>query len=749
VTTRKNRAALAIGLVAFVCLGALTLMGLATQANERFGRLYTVLLVLNGIGLTTLLLLIAGKLMQLRRQLRLGEPGSRLSLRMIRLFSLLSILPVLVVYAFSLAFLTRGIDSWFDVDTEGALDSAIELSRTALDLRMREVLRQTERVATELADLAEPMMAIDLSQLRNTATRVENNPSPALELDHYRRTTEAEELLLVTASGRIDAFSSATSTLVPKAPSEAQVQQALQGRGHVSLDPLGDQGELYVRALVPVPATPGAQERRVLQSLHAVPPRLDQLAEDVQQAFARNAELTFLRDQLRLSFTMTLTLVLLFSVLAALWAAFYSARQISEPVRDLAEGTRAVAAGDYSTTLPVATRDDIGFLVESFNEMTRRLAGARDEARRSRAAVEQERAYLKVLLGRLSSGVVSLDPRGRVRMANASAAHILGLPQAELEGASTDALAQAQPRLADFLRLLQPSPQGAEWQGEVELLGTAGRQVLIMRGATLGGVQDSALGAVVVFDDITLLIQSQRNAAWGEVARRLAHEIKNPLTPIQLAAERLRHKYLKGLPEPDAAIFDRLTQTIVAQVETLKSMVNAFSDYARAPRLQPQPLDLRRLAEEVMELFRASRPEAQMNFTAPPGPLCVHADPGRLRQVFNNLLKNALEAASVDAPEVQLSIGATAADGFEIRVEDNGAGVPTELLPDLFEPYVTTKHKGTGLGLAIVKKAVEEHGGRVWVENRAEGGARFVFRLPASTPATQETPVERRRSVSA
>lgn len=746
---RKNRTALAFGLAGLSSLGALTLMGLATQADDRFGPLYTTLLVLNGIGLATLVVLIARKLLQLRRQLQLGEPGSRLSLRMVRLFSLLSILPVLVVYAFSLTFLTRGIDSWFDVDTEGALGSAIELSRTALDLRLREVLRQTERIATELGDHAEPMMAIDLSQLRNTATRVENTPNPTLELDMFRRETEAEELLLVTASGRIQAFSSVTSTLVPKAPSEARLQQALQGGGYVSLDPLGEHGELYVRALVPVPATPGAQERLVLQALHAVPPRLDQLADVVQAAFARNAELTFLRDQLRLSFSMTLTLVLLFSVLSALWAAFYSARQIAEPVRDLAEGTRAVAAGDYSTTLPVATRDDIGFLVESFNEMTRRLAGARDEARRSRAAVEQERAYLKVLLGRLSSGVISLDTRGRVRMANASAAQILGLPQGDLEGASIDALAEAEPRLTDFLRLLEPSSQEAEWQGEVELFGAAGRQVLILRGATLEGPRDSALGAVIVFDDITLLIQSQRNAAWGEVARRLAHEIKNPLTPIQLAAERLRHKYLKGLPEADAAIFDRLTQTIVAQVETLKSMVNAFSDYARAPRLQPQPLDLRRLAEEVLELFRTSRPEVTVDFVAPPGPLCVHADPGRLRQVFNNLLKNALEAASGDAPEVRLSITGEARDGWEIRVEDNGAGVPAELFADLFEPYVTTKHKGTGLGLAIVKKAIEEHGGKVWVENRAEGGARFVFRLPAIAPEVHAGVVESRSSLSA
>jgi nitrogen fixation/metabolism regulation signal transduction histidine kinase len=752
VNPRRTRAALAIGLVGFTSLATLTLMGLATQANERFGPLYSALLVLNGIGLTTLLVLITRNLLALRRQLRQGEPGSRLSLRMVRLFSVLSILPVLVVYAFSTALLTRGIDSWFDVDTETALGSALELSRTALDLRMREVLRQTERVAADLGDSAEPIIAIDLSQIRSTTTRVVNTPDPSLELDLFRRETNAEELLLVAANGRIEAFSSATSSLVPNTPSEAQLLQARQGRGSVSLDPLGDRGELYIRALVPVPNGANAQERLVLQALHAVPSRLDRLADDVQAAFARNAELTFLRDQLKLSFSMTLTLVLLFSVFAAIWAALYSARQIAEPVRDLAEGTRAVAAGDYSTTLPVATRDEIGFLVESFNEMTRRLAGARDEARRSRAAVDQERAYLKVLLGRLSSGVVGLDTQGRIRTANASAAQILGVPLPQLEGAEVADVAASHPRLGDFLRQLNPDHTQSEWQEEIELFGSAGRQVLMLRGAVLGEPREQAQGTVVVFDDITLLIQSQRNAAWGEVARRLAHEIKNPLTPIQLSAERLRHKYLKAMPEADAATFDRLTQTIVAQVETMKTMVNAFSDYARAPRLQPQPLDLRRLAEEVLELFRASRPEARITLDAPEGSLCVHADPGRLRQVFNNLLKNALEAAATESPEVRLRISEGHDEGattWEVVVEDNGAGVPGDLLTNLFEPYVTTKHKGTGLGLAIVKKAIEEHGGQVWVENRESGGARFAFRLPMSRPAEAQTPADQRSPLSA
>jgi PAS domain S-box-containing protein len=742
---RTSRTALAVGLLGFSALASLTLMGLATQASGSFGPLYTVLLVINAVGLITLLVLIGYNLYGLVQQLKRRAPGARLSLRMVALFSALSVLPVLVVYVFSLSFLTRGIDSWFNVDTDSALGSALELSRTALELRMREVLRQTERVAESLSDSSEPMMAIDLSALRGKTTIVANTPDPGLELDLRRRETEAEELLLLSEHGQIRAFSSATSTLVPNTPSEALLLQVRQGRGSVSLDPIGNDGELYIRALVTVPGALSGQERLLLQALYAVPTRINRLAEEVQSAYARNSSLGFLRDQLKLSFSMTLTLVLLFSVFAALWAAFYSARQLSEPIRDLAEGTRAVAAGDYSTMLPVMTRDDMGFLVESFNEMTRRLASARDEARASRSEVEQERGYLTVLLGRLSSGVISVDGDGRIRTVNASAAQILGLEQATLQGQTLESLATRAPQLEAFLQLLGPVEQVSEWQREVEVFGTSGRQVLMVRGAPLHALVDQPQGAVVVFDDITLLIQGQRNAAWSEVARRLAHEIKNPLTPIQLSAERLRHKYLRSLTGSDSETFDRLTATIVAQVETMKSMVNAFSDYARAPRLQPQPLDLRALVEEVLDLFRAAHPEASLTLEAAPGRHSLQADPGRLRQVFNNLVKNAIEAASDGQPRVVVRIEHRLEAGapvLQIAIDDNGGGVPGELLPNLFEPYVTTKHKGTGLGLAIVKKAVEEHGGVVWAENRSEGGARIVIRLPADESLVDTSAVE-------
>lgn len=721
---------LALGLAA---IASLSLMALATQASNSFGRLYTLLLVMNTLGLISLLGLIAWNLWDLLVQLRRRTPGALLSVRMISLFSALAILPMLVVYGFSLSFLSRGIDSWFNVDTDAALKSALELSRTALDLRMREVLRQTERVAEELGDATEPVVAIDLSALREHSTRIANTPDPSLELDLRRRETEAEELLLVSEHGRIQAFSSATSSLVPNSPDEALLLQVRQGSNQVRLDPIRRDGGLYIRALVRLPNQTGGQEQTFLQALHAVPPRIDRLADQVQNAYAQNSSLKYLRDQLKLSFASTLTLVLLFSLFAAVWAAIYSARQLSKPIRDLAEGTRAVAAGDYSTTLPVMSRDDMGFLVESFNDMTRRLATARDEARASRGAVEQERAYLKVLLGRLSSGVISIDRQRRLRTVNASAAQILGVPAEQLEAALLDDLSTEQPRLAAFWSLLHVQAATGEWQREAEIFGANGRQVLMARGALLQQPLGPNDGAVVVFDDITLLIQGQRDAAWSEVARRLAHEIKNPLTPIQLSAERLRHKYLKLLGEAEAETFDRLTGTIVAQVETMKTMVNAFSDYARAPRLQPQPIDIRKLIEEVLELFRAAHPGASLVLDAPEAHIAIMADPGRMRQVCNNLVKNALEASPAERAQVIVRLHQqeqTGTPSLQIAFEDNGNGIPPELLANLFEPYVTTKHKGTGLGLAIVKKAIEEHGGVVWAENRNEGGARIVLRLP-------------------
>jgi nitrogen fixation/metabolism regulation signal transduction histidine kinase len=711
-----------------VLLVSLKLMGDASESSSTFGRLYPLLVLLNLAGLLILAGLLAANLIALARQLRARVPGSRLTARMVAMFVLIAGTPVLTVFYFSLQFLQRGIDSWFDVRVERALNDAIELSRTALDTRMREIHRQTQNVAAALAELPNALL-------------------PA-RLDEEREVAGATELTVVTPQGRIIASSSAdTTTIVPPRPDAALLLQVRQSGAYVGLDPAAA-GGLMVRAMVRLPEIASSQEARIVQGLFPVAGRMRELAASVESAFAHYRELVYLRGPLKASFVLTLSLVLLLSLLGALWAAFFSARRLAAPIRDLAEGTRAVAAGDYGTRLPESSRDEMGFLVQSFNEMTRRLSLARDEASRSQQAVEEQRQYLEAVLARLSSGVVTVDDKACLCTANAAAGQILGVELGTESGRTLEAIAGTHPHMAPlaeaFARHL--GAEATDWREEVSLFGPNGRQVLMCRGTPLLGLGEH----VIVFDDVTALIQAQRDAAWSEVARRLAHEIKNPLTPIQLSAERLRHKYLDRMQDKDREVLDRLTHTIIQQVEAMKEMVNAFSSYARTPQVRIERVGLNELAREVVELYRYNRPgatvEAQLDERVPR----VDADPGRLRQVLHNLLKNALEACE-GRPGCRVALGTRyveerGAHHVEVSVEDDGPGFAPEVLEHLFEPYVTTKSRGTGLGLAIVKKIVEEHGGIVRAEARPEGGARVWLRIPAAAePAVPAREVKEAR----
>jgi nitrogen fixation/metabolism regulation signal transduction histidine kinase len=640
----------------------------------------------------------------------------RLTRRLVVMFMVLAVVPVSIVYYFSLQVLHRGLDSWFDVRIEQALESALELSRSALDVRLREQLRITERLALELSGQQPALIPMGLYDLRVRSGAV--------------------ELSVTRSDGRIIASSSIDPTaILPIRPAEEMRLPLDSWQSYVSLDPSADviSGRGVVRLRI---GTPDG-ERYALQALYSIPERLSDLAETVQNEFARYKELAYLRQPLKYSYTLTLSLVLMLSLLSAVWAAFHSARRLVAPIADLAEGTRAVAEGDYGKRLPVAGEDELGFLVQSFNDMTRRIAKARDQAGRSQRVVEGQRAYLETVLGSLSSGVMSLGAELRMRTVNESAAQILGIDLPAYLGRSLQEVVQENEFLQPFLEVVwQHTPLlPQEWQEQVTLMGLSGRRVLMCRGT---GLPDGE-GHVIVFDDVTALLQAQRDAAWGEVARRLAHEIKNPLTPIQLSAERLRRRYLGTLQGEDAEVLDRATHTIVQQVETMKEMVNAFTEYARAPQMRPERLDLNRLVREVLDLYRGMATGVTLEFHGATGRVLVEADAGRLRQVLHNLIKNALEAcAHVEAPQVRvttLRVQQQDVSYVDLVVEDNGPGFSSEVMEHLFEPYVTTKTRGTGLGLAIVKKIVEEHGGVIQAEDSATGGARLRIRLQAAARA--------------
>lgn len=720
--------------VAALCvllLVSLYLMSVAIQSSQQFGMFYTGLLMVNVLGLAVLVVLIGVNLHGLLRQYRNRVPGSRLAARLAGVFILLAVAPVSVVFYFSLQFLQHGIDSWFDVRLDKTMEDALELSRTALDAKMREYRKRTEVMARQLAGTPEK--------------------GAALLLNDLRAHSGASELTLLAQDGHIIASSSANpDTNLPSRPNDAVLFQLRQGLTYVGLDPAG-RNNLYVRvALKIAPPTP-LNRSRLLQALFPMTTRMNDLADSVQTGYSKYKELAYLRKPLKISFTLTLSLVLLLGLLTAVWAALYSARRLAAPIRALAIGTRAVAAGDYGRQLPrPASSDELGFLVRSFNDMTRRLAAARDTARESRAKVEEHRAYLATVLERLTSGVLSLDKDRVVRTANSAAGQILGVDFADGPGRPLGEIGSAYPHLTPFVSMVEArlGGSGAEWREEVVLFGAGGRQVLMCRGAPLPGSTGPEAGHVIVFDDVTALIRAQRNAAWGEVARRLAHEIKNPLTPIRLSAERLRHRYLKSMDAREAGLLDRATGTIVRQVETLQEMVKAFSEYARPPELRPQTLDLNALVNEVVELYRGDTAAAISTRLDPALP-AIQADAGRIRQLLHNLVKNGIEAANTGEP-ARLSITTRAVrqsdfNVVECAVRDRGPGFQTPVPADVFEPYVTTKPKGTGLGLAIVKRIVEEHGGVVRAENARGGGARIVMRFSAEAEQAPQPPAGGRR----
>lgn len=718
---------LLIGSTLFIfMLASLVMMSQALQNSELFNRYYSILLILNASGLITLIILILLNLKRLIRQFKNKIVGSRMTVRMVMLFSLLSVTPVLIVYYFSLDFLHRGIDSWFDLRVEQALDDSLELSRLALDVRMRELLTTTEKIAEELNETSDAELPFDVDQIRERSS--------------------AYELTLLTRKGVIIASSSSdTKSLVPDTPGKTILLQLLQGNSYIGLDVIKDTN-LLIRVVANLPTIDIDKEARIVQALFPISERMNQLAESVQSSFIEYKELSYLREQLKVSFIIILTLVLLFSMFSAVWAAFYSARKLSEPVKNLAEGTKAIAEGDYSTRLPVPGNDELGFLVSSFNDMTDKISQARDSVKQSQQETESQRNFLETVLSRLSSGVIVFNKDGSLEKSNISANQILQVDVEALEQKDLATLAEELPYLTDFFECISSNIDDAhdEWREQITLASKTGNLILMINGATLVGTDGLTSGHVIVFDEITALIRGQRDAAWSEMARRLAHEIKNPLTPIQLAAERLRHKYLSSMNATDAEMMDRMTNTIIQQVDTMKEMVNSFSDYARSPEFNPEEIRLEHLIQEGRDLFSNMENENEIEVDIDPDLPLIIGDEKKLRQVFNNLLTNAIDANAMgDETHLKISAKGINIDNnhmVEIRVKDNGPGIDAQLVNKLFEPYITTKQKGTGLGLAIVKKIIDEHSGTVWLENNNDNnGACAVVRLPALKQSIQTT----------
>ena len=707
------------------------LLLLATAgANAGFlERRYQLLIALN-VGFVLLLMVVVGYLLwRFRRRLKDGVFGSKLALRLLLIFSLMATLPGVLVYSVSVQFLGKSIESWFDIKVDRALEGGLNLGRSMLDDLMDELREKTQS------------MAITLSK--------ETTPSPAILaqlVDHSRM----QKATLFNQGGGVVAFSGAEiASLVVRVPNEEEINHARIQGVYSKIDSIPDKG-LYLWAVALVNGQRPGEVDRILQLLQPVPKSLADDAEIVQAVYRDYQALSLSRQGMKELYAVTLTLALLLSLLSAIAAAFLISERLSAPLGMLAEGTHAVSKGDFSRRHPVQSKDELGVLTESFNLMTQQLEEARTVTQRNQHEVESARAYLESILSNLSSGVLVFDEELRLRTTNLSAEQILKIPLTHLEGLTMEECVAKAPQLhsleSTILRELH-SERAGEWQCQVERSVDEGNQVLLLRGSRLP--QDSGGGGVVVFDDITNLLQAQRTAAWGEVARRLAHEIKNPLTPIQLSAERMQHKLAEKLSGQDAEILQRSTEIIVNQVDALKRMVNEFSEYARAPKLELHLLDINKLVEEVLALYErtnegvegelAPHIELLLNSNLP----LVRGDSARLRQVIHNLLQNAQDTLT-GTTEPTITVRTEVLQGsVSLSVSDNGGGFPDEVRARAFEPYVTTKPKGTGLGLPIVKKIVEEHNGTIQIENILPHGARISITLPMTaesiTAAKTET----------
>ena len=710
------RSLLAVGVVLGLALWAIVLLlfSQVAEPTDDFATYALPIVLINAVGVAVLIALIGQRLLRLIREYRRFVPGSRLKARVVSLVVIAAAAPLIILYAFGLVFILKGIDEWFPVDVSRALAESRQLGVAVRELRIED----------------------DLAEIRGLADRLSLAPDDAYGLlgTIWGETTAAEVALYSADGNRIGAYAHGVRRAPPRL-SATMLEElgARAGQGYGYLDPPLPDESHEVHAAIRLADADGSAQ--IVWGRFPVPVAIAERIDAVEAAQGELSQLEATKAWLQLAFVTTLSLVLLVAILAAAYAAFFIAERLISPVQQLMQATRAVARGDFDTKLALTQRDEIGFLINSFNDMTQRLALARQEALSSEQRLEGERSKLEVILAGLTTGVVSFAPDFTIRTANKAAGEILDVELEAHVGESLARLAEKNTLLRQILDVCERHfEQGAtEWREQITLRGDLGNRELVCGCKALPSEGEWAVGYVIVFDDITILMQAQREAAWGEVARRLAHEIKNPLTPIQLSAERMRRRFLVDGDE-DLDLLDRATHTIIQQVDSMKGMVDAFSDYARAPDLDVAPLDLNALIGEVAELYRHQALPVAFRMDLDPSLPRIDADIGRLRQVMHNLIRNASEAIEGQADaEIRVTTALRELpDGayVEILVRDNGPGFAADIIDRAFLPYVTSKAKGTGLGLAIVRKLVEEHGGTIRVGNSERRGAEVSILLP-------------------
>lgn len=733
---RTYRWAVGIGATTIVAIGIVLLFLLAQATNNRelYERNYGRLFIVNMVVATILLSTITWMAVRLVSRLRRGKFGSRLLIRLALIFALVGFLPGLLIYVVSYQFVSRSIESWFDVKVEGALDAGLSLGRSTIDTLASDLAAKTRNAANQLSDQPDATVPLMLERLRDQLA--------------------AGDIILWSGSGQMIASAGQSRfQLTPDRPTPQQLRAVRSQRSLSVVEGLDDVGpsgagnplsSARIKALVAVSPTGIGllSEPRVLQVTQGLPPTLVANAIAVQDAYREYQERALGRDGLRRMYIGTLTLSLFLSVFGAVLLAVVLGNSLARPLLLLAAGVREVAAGDLSPKPVLQGKDELGGLTRSFAQMTQQLADARAAVEKSMWQVDAARSNLQTILDNLTAGVIVLDGQGRILSANPGATRILRAPLAAYQGQPLAAIegleafgAAVQKQFDDYhAERLQHGLD--HWQQSFELHGQGGALIpgsgpghavtLVVRGAEMPADTSGKQVHLLVLDDISEIVSAQRAQAWGEVARRLAHEIKNPLTPIQLSAERLEMKLADKVVEPERGILAKSVRTIVDQVDAMKRLVNEFRDYARLPTADLKPVDLNALVGDVLQLYGREAGEVASAAQAPVqmelDPQCppILGDAQQLRQVIHNLLQNAQDATEgMPVREVLLRTQWNETSRrVRLVVQDSGPGFPEHILKRAFEPYVTTKAKGTGLGLAVVKKIADEHGARIDLKNR-------------------------------
>ena len=698
-----------ITIVSFIGISLLILLAKAISNSDLISSdSFRALLGLNILFIFSLIVLIGFQIFRLLQNVKKEITGSRLTLRLVMSFALMGVVPVLIVYLVSVNFLTKSIESWFDVKVESALEGGLTLGQKTIDILMKDIELKGKSIAYSIGNV-DPEQRYSL-------------------LTDLREKFRIQDAVIFDQNSIIIEVSSEKSDLIPPIPNIKDLEKG--GRGFFGRIEEKDGEQIFLKTFTPILTKNVNSKTLILQLTQPIPPSIANLALSVESVYSEYQQLTYSRNSLKIIYILTLTLVLLLALLSSVSASFVISRRFSSPLAMLADATRQISKGNYKKIISKQGKDEIGVLISSFNSMTSQLEDATNNSEKDRERLEVSRTFLETILAHLTTGVIVLDQAKIIRLNNIAASKILKIKSSDMSNMPMSEIVDKyllfKPMYEFVESYIDSDKKNKKEESQEFKLNKENEQesTIMLQITPIKNNKDKSY--VLVIDDISEVTQAQRHRAWGEIARRLAHEIKNPLTPIQLSAERIQHKFKNKLNKEDSEILERSTNTIVNQVNSLKIMVNEFAEYARPTKIQKDAVQIDELIDEVVALY-----EIEKNITIKKDRKIptIYADQNKLRQVIINLLENSQDALKEIKNKKIMIFIKNKGDEIELILEDNGIGIPDIIIGRIFEPYITSKKTGTGLGLAIVHKIIEEHEGKITIDRIKNSGTRVTINL--------------------